>query len=357
MTTLALIATRKGLFKINQDRKIEEVAFIGDPVSMVLTNQQHNIWYAALDLGHFGVKLHRSDDAGKNWQEVSVPTYPQVETVSEGDSLELIWSLEFAEQGNPDNLWAGTIPGGLFYSNDGGQSWTLNKPLWQFKQQQEWFGGGFDHAGIHSICVDPRDHNEIKIAVSCAGVWVSKNAGDSWTNQSQGMRAEFMPPDKQFDPTIQDPHRMVQCGAAPDHLWVQHHNGIFHSNDNSQNWQELKDVPPSVFGFATVVHPKDPDIVWFVPGVKDESRIPVDAKFVVTRTKDGGKSFESLSEGLPQEASYDLVYRHGLDIDASGDHLLMGTTTGNLWLSENHGDSWQKLSNYLPPIYVVRFLL
>jgi len=264
MTTLALIATRKGLFKINQDRKIEEVAFIGDPVSMVLTGQRHNVWYAALDLGHFGVKLHRSDDAGKNWQEVSVPSYPRIEKASEGDSLELIWSLEFAEPGSPDKLWAGTIPGGLFYSDDGGQSWTLNNALWQFKQQQEWFGGGFDHAGIHSICVDPRNHNEVKIAVSCAGVWVTKNAGDSWANQSQGMRAEFMPPDKQFDPTIQDPHRMVQCSAAPDHLWVQHHNGIFYSNDNSLNWQELKDVPPSVFGFATVVHPKDPNIVWFV---------------------------------------------------------------------------------------------
>ena len=51
----------------------------------------------------------------------------------------------------------------------------------------------------------------------------------------------------------------------------------------------------------------------------------------VTRTRDGGQSFDVLTDGLPQEHAYDLVYRHALDIDGSGDRLLMGSTTGNLW--------------------------
>jgi photosystem II stability/assembly factor-like uncharacterized protein len=356
MKPIALIATRKGLFKLDSEHNISEVAFIGDPVSMVLTDNKNNVWYAALDLGHFGVKLHRSDDQGQSWKEVSAPSYPQTDDKAKGDSLELIWCLEFAEPGHPDKLWAGTVPGGLFYSEDGGLHWTLNQTLWQFKQQQEWFGGGFDHAGIHSICVDPRDHNEIKVAVSCAGVWVTKDAGKTWQNQSEGMRAAYMPPEQEFDPIIQDPHRLVQCPSNPDVLWVQHHNGIFSSIDNSQSWQEYKEVPPSTFGFATVVHPQDANKAWFVPGIKDESRIPVAAQLVVTRTTDGGKTFESLSEGLPQQACYDLVFRHALDIDTTGEKLLMGSTTGNLWLSDNQGDKWQCLSNYLPPIYAIRFI-
>jgi len=356
MKTLALIATRKGLFKLSEDHQISEVGFIGDPVSMVLTDSANQVWYAALDLGHFGVKLHRSPDAGKSWQEVSAPNYPETEDKEKGDSLELIWSLEFAEPGNPDKLWAGTIPGGLFYSDDGGKSWTLNQPLWQFKQEQEWFGGGFDHAGIHSICVDPRDTKQVKVAVSCAGVWVTQDSGESWQNQSEGMRAAYMPPEQAFDPVIQDPHRMVQCVSNPDTFWVQHHNGIFNSTDNTQHWNEFKDVSPSTFGFATVVHPHDANKAWFVPGIKDESRIPVDGRLVVTRTSDGGKTFEQLTEGLPQQASYDLVFRHALDISASGDQLLMGSTTGNVWISSNQGDSWQCLSNYLPPVYAVRFI-
>ena len=56
---------------------------------------------------------------------------------------------------------------------------------------------------------------------------------------------------------------------------------------------EITGVEPSTFGFAVAVHPRDPDTAWFVPEIKDEKRIPRDGKLVVTRTRDGGKSFES----------------------------------------------------------------
>jgi hypothetical protein len=114
-------------------------------------------------------------------------------------------------------------------------------------------------------------------------------------------------------------------------------------------------VRPSGFGFAVAVHPHDADTAWFVPGIKDEHRIPVDGKLVVTRTRDGGRSFEVLDRGLPQEHAYDLVLRHALDVDASGEVLAFGSTTGSLWISENGGDDWQAVSHHLPPIYAVRF--
>jgi hypothetical protein len=77
MNTLALVATRKGLFKVNSNRQLTPIAFLGAPVSMVLASQQHPVWYAALDHGHFGVKLHRSDDAGESWQEINAPAVSQ----------------------------------------------------------------------------------------------------------------------------------------------------------------------------------------------------------------------------------------------------------------------------------------
>jgi photosystem II stability/assembly factor-like uncharacterized protein len=114
-------------------------------------------------------------------------------------------------------------------------------------------------------------------------------------------------------------------------------------------------VEPSVFGFAVAVHPQDPDTAWLVPAVKDECRVPVGGKLVVTRTRDGGKSWTVLREGLPQEHAYDLVYRHGLDVDESGQRLAFGSTTGGLWVTENQGDSWECVSAHLPPIASVRF--
>ena len=109
------------------------------------------------------------------------------------------------------------------------------------------------------------------------------------------------------------------------------------------------------FGFAVAAHPEDASTAWFVPAVKDECRVPVDGRVVVARTNDGGRSFDVLREGLPQEHAYDLVYRHALDVDERGRRLAMGSTTGGLWISENAGDSWDLFSAHLPPIYQVRF--
>ncbi len=368
MSDLILVSTRKGLFPIRREGgrwAIQSPHFLGDNVSLSLADGRDGAWYAALDHGHFGVKLQRSRDRGATWEEIGVPAYPEPpEGYEEKDwmgrnvpwKLMKIWALEPGHASEPGVLWAGTIPGGLFKSTDHGDTWTMVRSLWDHPSRKEWSGGGADFAGIHSICVDPRNAKHLFVGVSTGGVWVTKDGGGSWEVKSEGMRAAYMPPEKAHDPIAQDVHRLVQCPAAPDTFWVQHHNGIFHSANASGQWRELTEVPPSVFGFAVAVHPKDPDTAWFVPAVKDEKRIPVEGKVVVSRTRDGGKSFDVLRQGLPQEHAYDLVYRHALDIDGSGQRLAFGSTTGSLWVTEDGGDHWQTVGEHLPPIYAVRFV-
>ena len=176
----------------------------------------------------------------------------------------------------------------------------------------------------------------------------------SWTLRGEGLIAAYMPPEQAGALEIQDPHRVARCAAAPDVMWMQHHSGIFRSTDAGANWTQLK-PPGDDFGFAVAAHPKDPQTAWFVPAIKDEIRMPRDGALAVTRTRDGGKSWESLRDGLPQRDAYDLVYRHGLDVDESGTRLAMGSTTGALWISENGGERWQLVNAHLPPIYAVRF--
>ena len=164
-----------------------------------------------------------------------------------------------------------------------------------------------------------------------------------------------MPPAERGLPVGQDVHRVVQCAASPDAMWVQHHNAAFRSVDGGITWREVH-PKPSKFGFAVAVHPRDPKTAWFVPADKDERRYPVDGKVVVSRTTDGGETFQVLGRGLPSEHAYDLVYRHALDVDPSGERLVMGSTTGSLWVSDDGGESFTHLSAHLPPIYVVRFV-
>ncbi len=229
------------------------------------------------------------------------------------------------------------------------------RPLWDHPKRKQWMGGGADLPGIHSILVDPRNSKRVWVAVSTGGIWFTEDCGASWTQRGEGMRAEYAPPEQTHDPVAQDVHCLAQCPAAPQRMWVQHHNGIFVSSDEGKRFDEISGVEPSTFGFPVVVHPNEPDTAWFVPEIKDEKRIPRDGRLVVTRTRDGGKSFEVLTKGLPQGHAYDVVYRHALAIDGTGDRLAFGSTTGGLWVSEDQGESWSGITHTLPPIHAVRF--
>lgn len=362
MTQRLFAATHKGLFRLERGRagwEIAQVHFLGEPVSAVLPDSRDGSVYAATYLGHFGAKTHRSGDGGAHFEEIAAPQYPQKPGAEAGEdphpwSLEMLWALEAGGAEEPGVLWAGSIPGGLFRSADRGDTWQLQRPLWDLPQRKQWMGGGYDWPGIHSVLVDPRDSRCLSVGVSIGGVWRTENAGESWQPRTQGMFADYMPPEQRDLPESQDPHRIAQCRAAPDTLWCQHHNGAFRSTNGGASWSELK-VPPSSFGFAVAAHPQDSGTAWFVPAVKDECRVPVDGKLVVARTRNGGQSFDLLRAGLPQQHCYDLVYRHALEVDGAGQCLALGSTCGGLWLSEDAGDNWRAFSNTLPPIRALRF--
>jgi hypothetical protein len=348
----AWVATRKGLIELRRRSgawAIERASFVGEPVSMVLPPDPAGRMFAALNLGHFGVKVHASDDAGATWHEIAAPAFPAQPEGAAGPAWKLvqIWSLERCGS----TLLAGTLPGGLFRSDDDGRSWQLDMALWNRPERPAWSGGGYDVPGIHSI--SPLTDGTVLVGVSCGGAWITRDAGESWEQTAHGMRAEYMPPEQAYDPNVQDPHAIVRCAGQSDVLWCQHHNGIFRSIDGGAHWSELT-APLSSFGFAVAAHPADPRTAWFVPAVKDECRLPVGRALAVNRTRDGGASFDTFRAGLPQQDCYDLVYRHALAVDAAGIGLLMGSTTGGMWASDDAGEHWTALPARLPPIHAVR---
>jgi hypothetical protein len=366
MTNTLYVSTRKGLFTVARSSAgwaVTAADFLGDNVTLALADQRDGRRYAALDHGHFGVKVHRSTAAG-GWEEIATPTYPpKPEGLVENDmwgrplpwSTVRIWALQPGGDNEPGTLWCGTLPGGLFKSTNHGTTWHLQEALWHHPRRAQWMGGGADLPGLHSICVDPRNAQRVCIAVSTGGLWMTEDGGACWTQRGEGMRADHVPPELTHDPIAQDVHALAQCPTAPDRMWVQHHNGIFISSDEGRTFREITGVEPSTFGFAVVVHPRDPDTAWFVPEIKDEKRIPAAGKLVVTRTRDGGRTFQTLSHGLPQSHAYDVVYRHALAVDRTGSRLAFGSTTGGVWVSEDQGDTWAMVTHTLPPVYAVQF--
>ena len=355
MSDRLLLPTRKGLFTVERrggNWSVELIGFPGISVTNALRDER-GVIYAALRHGHFGPKLHCSDDDGRNWREIAMPAFPA--DTAGAPSLFQIWTIETGGRHHPDRLWIGAIPAGLFRSDDRGESWQLMSALWDVPERARWFGGGYDDAGIHSVSPDPRESDRVTIAISCGGVWESRDGGASWSVLGKGLFAPYVPPGQGEDSAIQDPHRVVRCPAAPDTMWMQHHAGMYRSTDAGAHWTRLR-PPCDDFGFAVAVHPRDDETAWFVPAIKDEVRMPRDGALCVSRTRDGGKTWQVLREGLPQRDAYDLIYRHCLDVDASGERLAMGSTTGALWLSDTGGENWQLLNAHLPPIHAVRFV-
>lgn len=359
MSNSILVSTRKGLIVYKQKGGqyiFDALHFKGIPISLSYYNPADGNLWAFQDHGHWGVKMSVSKDKGQNWEEVPAPVFPEGEEVKDGveATLRYVWAINNGGNGNGGRMWMGTDPGGLFRSDDGGMTFALNRPLWERPERKtQWFGGGRDLPGIHSIVLDPRDSDHLYIGISCAGVYESRDAGKSWEARNKGLRADFLPdPHSEYG---HDPHLLVASKNNPDYMWQQNHCGIFRSTDGAKSWQDVSEAEgPAKFGFAVAVDDDNPDLAFVVPALSDEIRVAVGQDLMVCRTEDGGKTWQQLSKGLPSENAFDIVYRHALD--KSGQELVFGSTTGNLFYSNDGGDSWQVLSNYLPMVYAVDFV-
>jgi photosystem II stability/assembly factor-like uncharacterized protein len=359
MKSTLLLGTRKGFiayhFK-NGEWQSENLSFEGVPVSIAYADERTGTWWAALDHGHWGVKLHHSNDRGSTWEEVTAPAYPEGEEIKDGvpATTRYIWAMSHGGKKFPSRIWLGTDPGGLFVSEDEGNSFQLVKPLWDHPTRKEgWFGGGRDQPGIHSIVVDPRNENRVFIGISCAGVFETTDSGKTWHIRNKGMWADFLTnPDAE---TGYDPHILVAANSNPDIMWQQNHCSIFRSGDAAMNWEDVGQKEGTArFGFAIAVAEDNPNQAWVAPANSDTTRTAVKGALCICRTDDGGKSWKALTKGLPQENCYDIVYRHALAL--SGNALAFGTTTGNLFFSPDKGESWQVINNYLPMVYSVQFV-
>jgi photosystem II stability/assembly factor-like uncharacterized protein len=354
-----LLGTAKGLIVFEKGSKnwhITKVHFTGFPVSMVYVDTRTNTWWAGLPHRHWGQKLHRSTDEGNTWQQVATPRYPNDIPLKNGKnaSLKLIWCMADAGINKPHELWLGTEPGGLFHSIDNGDTWQLVESLWQERVKSDlWFGAGKDEPFIHSIVVNPLNTNHLYIAVSCAGVYETMDYGQTWQPRNTGLKATYLPnPNSEVG---HDPHRLLICPNTEGVLWQQNHCGIFRSDNYGKTWDDITDKNGIAnYGFALAIDDKNPNRAWVIPAQSDELRIPHDLALCVCRTDDAGQTWQPLCKGLPQKHCFDIVFRHAFD--RMGSILAFGTTTGNLYISENDGDNWQLLSGNLPRIDSVLFV-
>ncbi|MGI8812228.1 MAG: exo-alpha-sialidase [Pyrinomonadaceae bacterium] len=350
--TLLLVGTGKGAFVLRGtpggNWGIDGPFFPGRSVySMMLDTRggRNRMWAAAQSM-HWGAELVRSDDMGVMWD---MPEEMRVKFPEDtGAALENIWQI--AAAADDDTLYCGTAPAALFKSVDDGDNWSLVRGLWDHPHREQW-SPGFGGLCLHTIVTDEDDPKKMKIAISTGGVYQTDDGGDNWNVTNTGVKAYFLP--DQYPKFGQCVHKIARHPDKKETLFLQNHHGVYRSRDDGNSWQEIESGLPSNFGFGITV--SKPGDVFIVPLEADAVRYTCEGKLRVYRSSDEGDTWEALTNGLPQENTYEVILRDALTADTSaGGGVYFGTRNGKLYGSSDNGSAWQLIENSLPEILCVK---
>jgi photosystem II stability/assembly factor-like uncharacterized protein len=365
---LVLVATRKGAWLYHGDRarkswRSDGPHFLGHIIHhVVLDPRDGRTLLAAAKTGHLGPTVFRSTDLGRTWKEAAKPpAFAKAANGEKGRTVDHTFWLTPAHANEPNVWYAGTSPQGLFRSEDGGVSWEPFSSVNDDPQYREWMGaqqdGTPDGPKMHSIIVDPRNPSHLYFAMSGGGVHETLDKGRTWKPIVKGLEVV-----EGFDPgtiTFHDPHCVRLCPSNPDRLYQQNHCGIYRIDRPSNEWVRIgKKMPKEIgdIGFPMVVHPRDDNTAWVFPmdGQTVWPRISIDGVPAAYVTRNGGKTWQRLVNGLPKNQAWWTVKRQAMTADAQNPvGLYFGTTSGDLWMSRDEGKKWSPLAHHLPEIYAV----
>ena len=359
-----LVGTRKGAFVLSSDagRKkwtVDGPHFAGWEIYHLKASPvDPNRLYASQSSGWFGQVLQRSDDGGKTWAAAGNqflydgPTTPHKWYDGSDHPWEFkrVWHLE-PSLDDPDKVYAGVEDAALFVSEDGAKTWSELPGLRTHPSAGEWAPGAGGLC-LHTILIDPTNHDRMYIAISAAGVFRSDDAGKTWTPANKGLRSNTMPEEEaEVGHCV---HRIALNASRPNTLFMQKHWHVMRTDDGAQNWRKISGNLPTDFGFVVDVNKNDPDTVYVIPITSDSHHFVMDGKLRVYRSKTGGDDWEALTKGLPQENCYVNVLRDAMtvdDLDPSG--VYFGTSGGQVYASPDGGDNWDAIVHDLPPVLSV----
>jgi photosystem II stability/assembly factor-like uncharacterized protein len=383
-----LVGTRKGAFILSSDGRRErwnvsgpffagwEIYHLkGSPVDP-------NRIYASQSSGWFGQIIQRSDDGGKTWHQPGMSAgepmttpegFPKAESNKfvydtsppSGKPLtthqwydgtqhpwefKRVWHLE-PSLTDPETIFAGVEDAAIFKSTDGGKNWHELAGLRGHGTGPQWAPGA-GGMGLHTILIDPMDHDRMYVAISSAGAFRTDNGGQSWRPINQGLRSNHIP-----DPTAEVGHcvhRIALHPSRPGVLFMQKHWDVMRTNDAGDQWHEISGDLPTDFGFPIEVHAHEPETVYVVPITSDSLHYPPEGKLRVYRSRAGGNDWEPLTKGLPQKDCYVNVLRDATSVDSLDPcGVYFGTTGGQVYASADAGDSWMPIVRDLPPVVSV----
>ncbi len=239
-TTILLVGTRKGLLiaRSTDDRRTwstDDFQFKNEEVYSVAADLRRDTprILAGVGTGHWGPLLTYSDDLGASWSE---PEEPPIGFPAGSDAaVARVWQIQPSTDMEPDVVYAGVEPHALFRSEDGGKHFALVEGLWEHPDRPEWMPGG-GGACLHTVLPHPTDPDDVLVVMSAAGVYRTRDGGNTWSPANRGIQVAHVPEEQQFPVFGQCVHKVAFHPSRPERLYAQNHFGVYRSDDRGDSW-------------------------------------------------------------------------------------------------------------------------
>jgi len=317
----------------------------GESVNNVFMSRSGNFFASTLTNGVF-----MSID-GKKWVQKS-----------KGLHVKKVWTIE-EDRHRKGVLYAGTQYGHLFKSADEGESWEEVTGLFNAPNRRNWgidWGFGTTGLALHTIKSDPFIKDRLFIVVSGNGVYRSDDSGKTWKQLKRGITSKCPVADEIEAPNIPKnnsvgakehlkmvhscTHKIALSAKTNGLLVQQNHCGIYISKNAGKSWKDISADKQTRHGFAISMTKNDK--IFVIPayqGICKEHNSCIKGMLKVLSSEDYGKTWKEHKKGLPKDA-HTCVLRDCLSVDGNEPaNVFFGTTTGEVYHSQDEGDSWQRI--------------
>jgi photosystem II stability/assembly factor-like uncharacterized protein len=278
--------------------------------------------------GAFHGSVHVSADGGKTWE-------PRADGLTESN----IYSLASVRINGHTRLYAGTEPAHLFASDDLGLHWNEMPSLRSVPSVPKWSFPAPPHIGhVKHLNFDPHNPATIYASIEVGGLLKSADAGQSW---------------QELPDLYEDVHRLMIHPSNPRFLYAVTGRGLYVSPDAGATWEQWTRREDEIGGYPDgfVFRPSEPSL-FFVTAAQDAPGTWRTTHFAgarISRSRDGGRAWEILRNGLPDRMQASI---EAFCLEEAGESfsIFAATTSGEVWCSQDGGDHWERIISGLAPI-------
>lgn len=295
-------------------------AFTGHP-------REPGVVFAATRGGMF-----KSVDHGESWRKLDVPS-----------AQEEFWSVT-VDPHDPDVVFAGVAPVGVYRSDDGGEQWRrVGRKQGMPELCTLSAAKGFSQSRLMRIFCHPSNPDLLFGAAETNGVILSEDAGETWhdasralitlAEQHENLKSAIIAPET-FEGML-DGHAVLVSPKKPDVLFYACRMGVFSSADKGKSWRNhhVEQFAPFTYSRDLRLAADDPATFYLALSIASRSN-----SGALYRSRDIGETWERVDQPVTNRSTIMSMNVHASDADK----VIYITRGGQVIWTEDRCQSWHE---------------